>query len=129
MKLKFKTPFFLLSFILVISVSCSSPILNDENNLEFLNETELNDNTSVYHYRFKFNGSAWMKVSAFVKREEDKYIISINRPADNNLNIYTYTPDTEMNNLDIASRVKKETAANLKEAIKKSIFIYLADNI
>ena len=83
----------------------------------------------VYRYKFKFNGSAWMDVSAYVKKESTNYIISINDPIENNLNKYIYKPDLDKQNLEITNRVKKETVSSLEDAIEKSIFFYLADNI
>ena len=129
--MKFKLTFLISIFFLFIFflAGCSNPDIIKEKKIEFLDKTELENNTTVYRYKFKFNGSAWMDVSAYVKKENLNYIISINDPIENNLNSCTYMSDLDEQNLEITNRVKRETVSNLDEAIEKSIYFYLADNI
>lgn len=116
-------------FSLFLFMGCSNQDITKEKRLEFLNKTTLKNQTTIYKYKFNFNGNAWMDISAYVKKENLNYIISINEPVENNLNTNTYSPDLDEQNLEISNRVRRETASGLEEAIEKSIFFYLSDNI
>lgn len=118
-----------LFFSVLFFTSCSSSENTTQNKLEFVEIKEINSKNSVYKYKYNFEGSAWMDLSAYVKKETSSFIISINDPVENNLNVYTYFPKRDKENLKITNRVRVETAASLEEAIEKSILFYLADNI
>ena len=129
--MKTSTSFLILAAFLLIMVftSCSASEPNAEKRLELINTSELNKLTTVYKYKFNFENDAWMDVTAYVKKDKSNFIISINGPAENNINNYTYHPELEKNNLTITNRVKLENAGSLEDAIRKSILFYLADNI
>ena len=118
----------LISSFIFIS-SCSQTEILNYNKLEFINKSVGKNKTSIYKYRFNFEDSAWMEVSAFVKKINMNYVISIAAPAENNLNNYTFFPDLVEQNLTVPNRVRRESASDIDDAIKKAIMIYLADNI
>ena len=108
---------------------CSSSKPSAEQRLKFINKSELKNQTSLYNYRFNFENDAWMNITAYVKKESANYIISINEPSENNLNVCTYSHEKDQQNFIITNRVRSETVFSLEEAIVKAIMFYLADNI
>ncbi|MBU2492168.1 MAG: hypothetical protein KJ571_06040 [Bacteroidetes bacterium] len=124
-------PVLLLFIILQIILfnGCSNQELTKDSKIEFLSKSKVNDHTTIYKYKFQFNGKAWMEIPAYVKKENNKYEISVNQPPANNLNKNIYTPEIDEGNLIISNRIRHETVNSLEEAIEKSILFYLSDNI
>ena len=108
---------------------CSNQELIKDNKIEFLSKTQLNDQTTIYNFRYRFNEKAWMEIPAYVKQQNNGYNISVNQPHSNNLNTNIYNPDIDEENLIISDRIRRETVNSLEEAIEKSILFYLSDNI
>ena len=79
----------ILLFTLLIIYSCSNKEITKEERLQLIEKKTLSDEYTVYHYKFNFEGNAWMDVAVYVKKELSDYIISMNDKAENNLNIYT----------------------------------------
>lgn len=129
MKTFLSLPAAVIIIICVMFNGCSSSQPAAENRLEFIEKSEENNQIILYKYKFNFENDAWMNITAYVKKEKTKYLISINGPAENNLNVSNYNSESTENNLVITNRVKPENAVSLDDAIRKSILFYLADNI
>lgn len=129
--MKTSTSFLILAAVLLIMIftSCSASEPNVKERLEFISKSELNKTTTMYKYKFNFENNAWMDVTAYVKKDNSNYIISINRSAENSLNICTYSPEKVLHNFKISNRIRFETVVSLDDAIVKTIMFYLADNI
>lgn len=115
--------------LIIIFTCCSASEPNVEKRLELISKSELNKLSTVYKYKFNFENDAWMDVTVYVKKDNSNYIISINRPAENSLNVCTYSPEKEQHNFKITNRIRSESVLSLDEAIVKAIIFYLADNI
>jgi len=129
MKTFLSLPATVIILIYILFNGCSSSQQTVENRIEFIEKSEENNQVTLYKYKFNFESDAWMNITAYVKKEKTNYIISINGPAENNLNVSKYYSESDENNLVITNRVKPENAVSIEDAIKKSILFYLADNI
>ena len=116
-----------LHLLLVIGfIACSSTAGIDVS-YRFLGRSANDATTDIYRYEYSAEGGPFKTLDIYVKQDKQMYVLTMERNVGNIHNQFTYNEALTRNNLYSDSRSEKFTVTSLKEAIEKSMLIYIDD--